>query len=201
MDDQHDVIRNLHDYRAFLNEDLRAHNVQKWRFWMRYQYPELHYQRALRLVEFLRTLKGVLGTLCWGIARVRLSRLSAYYGISIPPGVFGRGLSVAHLGSIVINDRAKIGRNCRIHSGSNVGETRGIAPTIGDHVYIGPGAVIFGDISIGSGAVVGANAVVTKSVPPNVVVAGAPARVLREVNDDSPMPAWMRDISSIRGYE
>jgi serine O-acetyltransferase len=51
-------------------------------------------------------------------------------------------------------------------------------PTLADRVYVGPGAVIFGPVEIGQDAAIGANAVVTKSVPPRAVVAGAPARVV-----------------------
>jgi acetyltransferase-like isoleucine patch superfamily enzyme len=57
-------------------------------------------------------------------------------------------------------------------------EARGIL--IGDDVWIGANAVIVDGVEIGSGAVVAAGAVVTKNVPPNVVVAGVPARVIRE---------------------
>ena len=52
---------------------------------------------------------------------------------------------------------------------------------IGADAWIGTGAVILPDITIGEGAVVGANSVVTKSVPPYMIVGGIPARVLKEV--------------------
>src|SRR5690606_10031801 len=56
---------------------------------------------------------------------------------------------------------------------------RGKPVAIGNDVWIGHGAVVMPGVSIGDGAVVGANAVVTKDVPPYHIVAGAPARVLR----------------------
>jgi phosphonate metabolism protein (transferase hexapeptide repeat family) len=56
---------------------------------------------------------------------------------------------------------------------------RGKAVTIGHDVWIGHGAVIMPDIAIGDGAVIGANAVVTKDVGPYEIVAGVPARRLR----------------------
>ena len=52
-------------------------------------------------------------------------------------------------------------------------------PIIGDNVFIGAGAKILGDITIGDNCVIGANSVVVKSVPSNSIVAGVPAKVLR----------------------
>ena len=54
---------------------------------------------------------------------------------------------------------------------------------IGDKAWIGFGASILKGVSIGEGAVVGANAVVTRDVPPYVVVAGNPARVVRQLKE------------------
>jgi len=53
--------------------------------------------------------------------------------------------------------------------------------TIGDNVWIGGHAVINPGVTIGDNVVVAAGAVVTKDVPPNVVVAGVPARIIREL--------------------
>lgn len=52
--------------------------------------------------------------------------------------------------------------------------------TIGNDVWIGHGAVVLPGVAVGDGAVIGANAVVTRDVAPYAVVAGAPARVVRE---------------------
>jgi maltose O-acetyltransferase len=52
---------------------------------------------------------------------------------------------------------------------------------IEDNVWIGGGAILLPGVNIGRNAVVGAGAVVTRSVPANTVVAGNPARVLREI--------------------
>jgi maltose O-acetyltransferase len=53
--------------------------------------------------------------------------------------------------------------------------------TIGEDVWIGAGAIVLPGTTIGDAAVVGAGAVVTKDVPPRTIVAGTPARVLREI--------------------
>lgn len=58
--------------------------------------------------------------------------------------------------------------------------------TIADDVWLGAGAIITDGLTIGEGAVVAAGAVVTKDVPPYMVVGGVPARILREVGDSEP---------------
>lgn len=66
----------------------------------------------------------------------------------------------------------KIGCNCTILHNVTIGAGRGGAPTIGDNVYIGAGAIIIGDIKIGDNVKVGAGAVVFKDVPSNSTVVG-----------------------------
>jgi serine O-acetyltransferase len=108
-------------------------------------------------------------------------------GISLPPEAeVEGGLYVGHFGHVLVNARARIGRNCNLSPGVIIGSGgRGDAegrpregvPVLGNRVYVGPGAVLFGPIEIADDAAIGANAVVTKSVPKRAVVAGAPARV------------------------
>lgn len=52
---------------------------------------------------------------------------------------------------------------------------------IGDNVWLGGGAIVLAGVTIGENSVVGAGAIVTRDVPPNVVVAGNPARILRQL--------------------
>jgi len=95
-------------------------------------------------------------------------------GFSIPINVFGPGLSIPHYGTIVVNSNAKVGRNCRLHVGTNIGMHKDAAPVIGDNVYIGPGTIIFGGIEIANNVSIGANTTVSKSITEeNVVVVGA----------------------------
>lgn len=108
-------------------------------------------------------------------------RQSLRLGFTIPPGVFGAGLRIAHRGTIVVNAHCRIGINCTINAGVNIGTKAGYTdecPTIGDNVYIGPGAKIFGRITIADGCAIGANAVVCKDIStPNSVVTGIPAKI------------------------
>ena len=59
----------------------------------------------------------------------------------------------------------------------------GIPITIGDNCWIGGNVVICPGVNIGEGSVIGAGAVVTKDVPPNVIAAGNPCKVIREITD------------------
>lgn len=193
----HAQIRDLADLRAFLAADLQAHGLRQWHYYLRLQHPELHFQRLLRQVEYVQSKHTPLFRLLYVLARVRLARLAVQTGISIPPGSFARGLSIAHCGSIVVNDRARIGSFCRIHSGANIGVHAGGVPKIGDRVYIAPGAVIYGAVTIGNDVVIGANSVVNEDVPSGVTVAGAPARIIAQRGSHDVMPEWFpRAIST-----
>ena len=109
-------------------------------------------------------------------------RLGVKCGFIIPLNVCGKGLSLPHTGSIVINENAPIGEYCRIHVGVNIGAQAGDskkAPHIGNYVYIAPGAKLFNDIKIGDWNAIGANAVVNKSFTQSgVTIAGIPAKVI-----------------------
>lgn len=112
-----------------------------------------------------------------------LNRISVRYGIDLPYTMqIGPGLYIGHYGCIVINGGSTIGRNCNLSHDVTIGQTnRGIrrgCPSIGNNVYIAPGAKIIGRIVIGNNVAIGANAVVTKDVPDNAVVAGVPGQVV-----------------------
>ena len=176
-----DLISSRADYRRFLEADLRAHGITAWRLPDRLRRPELRFQRLLRRVEFLENCaRGPLARALCLVQRLRLRRYGIRLGFMVPRNVFGPGLALAHYGSVIVNGQARVGRNCRIHSGVVIGELDGRAPVIGDDVYIGPGAKLFGAISVGDGAAIGANAVVTRDVPAGVAVGGIPARVISE---------------------
>lgn len=81
----------------------------------------------------------------------------------------GKGLYIGHFGGIVIHGDAVIGDYCNISQGitigvSNYGEKVGV-PTLSNYVFIGPNACIFGNVIIGNHVTIGANAVVTESIP------------------------------------
>ena len=92
----------------------------------------------------------------------------------------GKGFYIGHGIGIVINPGTIIGDNCNISHFLSIGTNHNTPAVIGNNVYIGPGAIIFGDIEIADNVSIGANATVNKSVlEPNSVVAGTPAKVVK----------------------
>ncbi len=105
------------------------------------------------------------------------------FGISIPVNVdLGVALKINHFSGVIVNSKCKIGNNVTLSHGVTLGQSdRGKnigCPTVGNEVFIGPGAKIFGNITIGNNASIGANAVVNFNVPDNAVVVGNPAKVV-----------------------
>lgn len=140
------------------------------------------FQIYLRKAEYYSSHKKKFIRLSLGnIWKLRAYRYGERCGYSIPVNVCGPGLVLGHLGTIVINGAARIGSNARIQAGVNIGAfsrfdenwNDDTCPLIGNNVYIGPGAKIFGKISIGDNVAIGANAVVSKPVMSYSTVIGA----------------------------
>lgn len=147
-------------------------------------YPGFH---ALRLYR--------LGHAAWEREWRLLGRFISHIGrlltgIEIHPGAkIGRRLFIDHGMGVVIGETAEIGDDVTLYHDVTLG---GIAPsvdaeaqanrkrhpTLYDGVIVGSGAQILGPITVGTGARVGANAVVVKDVPADVTVVGIPARVV-----------------------
>jgi serine O-acetyltransferase len=95
----------------------------------------------------------------------------------------GKGTVFGHGGiGVVVHEKAVIGENCVVGQGITIGgKSRAVeVPVIGDYVYMAAGCRIIGPITIGNNVVIGANAVVTKSIPDNSLVAGIPAKIIKE---------------------
>ena len=155
-----------------LREDLERHGGQ----WHR---PGFHAVALHRIATWQRGLPLPLRypvMLAYGALYFVTRNL---YGIELPRTTrIGRRLLIGHQSGIVVSEIATIGDDCVIRHNVTIGVPQwgdGRAPTIGDRVEIGAGAVILGDITIGDGALIGSNAVVMTDVPAGArVVAPAP---------------------------
>jgi serine O-acetyltransferase len=134
----------------------------------------------LRLAQGLARHSAVAGSLVKQLNHV-LTGCDIAHQASIGPG-----LVLYHPTGVVIGPACRIGARARIMQGATigsdavvVGEAAAGSPAIGDDVFVGPGAAIFGPVTLGDRVLVGANAVVNSSFGSDVVVAGAPARVVR----------------------
>lgn len=182
------MIHSKQDYKNYLERDRIAtcvppqHTLFAKLKQLFFPHYEWQFIKALRWLEYCENVnkKQIGGGISWMLAKYRFRKISLRMGYSIPINVFDAGISLPHRGNIIVNPNTKIGENCRIHVGVNIGSHHGKAPRIGNNVYIGPGAIIFGDIDIADNISIGANATVNKSfTESNVVIAGTPARVVK----------------------
>ncbi|OXI32500.1 transferase [Burkholderia sp. AU16741] len=110
-------------------------------------------------------------------------------GMKVGRNVFvNQNCTFYDLGGLEIGDDVMIGPNVSlITSGHPVEPSRRrdcvvVKPiVIGRNVWIGAGATIIGGVTIGENAVVAAAAVVTRDVPPNTLVGGNPAKIIRSI--------------------
>lgn len=114
-----------------------------------------------------------------------ISQMSRFLtGIEIHPGAqIGRRFFIDHGMGVVIGETAIIGDDCLLYQGVTLGGTgkeRGKRhPTLGNHVVVGSGAKVLGNITIGNHVRIGAGSVVLKSVPDHSTVVGVPGRIVR----------------------
>ncbi|MBF7090645.1 acyltransferase [Flavobacterium sp. ALJ2] len=144
-----------------------------------------------------------IGTNVGADQRLRLDAIDEFLGDKFNPEIIiGNNVSIqkdCHIGAI---NKINIGNNVLIASkvyisdhfhGEITKEALLLPPAqrklyskgpviIEDNVWLGEGVVVLPGVTIGENAIIGANAVVTKSIPKNCVAGGNPARIIREIN-------------------
>lgn len=139
---------------------------------------------CFRYIIFLRASSELSKWNPLGIlSRILLHINRSNFGIQIPHITkIGKGLFIGHYGGIVISNEAIIGENCNIAQGVTIGRInkgpRKGAPIIGNSVWIGPNAVLSGNIIIGDNVLIAPLSFVNMDVPANCMVIGNPAQII-----------------------
>lgn len=117
------------------------------------------------------------------------------YGFNIEVGknlFTNYNCTILDVAKVKIGDNVLIGPNVSIYTAGHpihadtrkTGYEYGAPITIGDNVWIGGNSIILPDVTVGSNSVIAAGSVVTKDVPEWTVVAGNPARVIKEITNE-----------------
>jgi len=127
-----------------------------------------------------------------------ISQIGRFFtGIEIHPGAkIGRRFVIDHGAGVVIGETAEIGDDVTLYQAVTLGGTSPSVnsaqqvgkkrhPTILDGAIIGSGAQVLGPITVGQGARIGANSVVTKEIPPGVTAVGIPAQIVMPKNREA----------------
>jgi serine O-acetyltransferase len=115
--------------------------------------------------------------------RALFRKIRNTYGIELPYSAqLGRRVVIEHQSCIVIHGDCVIGDDCIIRQGVTMGnrylDRPFDAPKLGKRVNVGAGAKLFGNITIGDEASIGANAVVLTDVPAGATAVGIPAKII-----------------------
>ena len=179
------MLANL-PYKAWMDglEEERIENRKRI-----YQYNNLPPEQWDRKTELLKNILGKTGE------NVHINapfHCDYGYNIEVGENFFANyNLIILDVAKVKIGDNAQIAPNVSIYTAGhpvhpdsrNSGYEYGIDVTIGDNVWIGGNAIIMPGVTIGDNVVIGAGSVVTKNLPDNVIAAGNPCRIIREITE------------------
>lgn len=139
--------------------------------------PHIRYVRLYRKYEKRKCI----------FTRIRIYRLTKKYGLEISSCAnIGEGLYLGHPYNITVAGGVKIGKNANLHKGCTIGrENRGKragVPTLGDCVYVGINSTVVGNITVGDDVFIAPGAFVNFDVPSHSVVIGNPGVIHHKEN-------------------
>ena len=180
------MIQSKKDLKMYINEDLKVFSFNKNRKLAFYAFltKDISYYR-IKFIKNLRKHEYILNVhprriLSRIIYKRKKDRYARYFNWEVPANTCGAGLQLWHP-NIVINDDARVGRNCILHGNNCIGRKSDGYPCIGDNFDLGFGSVVIGNIKIGNNVVVGANSLVNKSFTEDgITLVGSPAVILKK---------------------
>lgn len=168
---------------------------------------DLNQLRPLQTEQKQAAMKDLLGEL--GERLMIFLPFHAQYGSKIRVGngvTFNRGTVVLDMAPVTFGNDVMVGPNCSFFAGNHSLDPverkymvcSGGSITVEDDVWLGGNCIVTAGVTIGQGAVIGAGSVVTKDIPPMVVAAGNPCRVIRDVGPEDRLMghAWVPEWPS-----
>lgn len=168
--------------------------LREWLAYERRLYPIgsiiYRYLVYLRKSEYHYNLIGsskIYHRIAYRFVNYKREKLGRLLGYEIGLNTCNRGLKIFHVGNIAIHSTARLGENCTIIGTTCLGKKgKENAPHIGNNCELGMNSVLLGEITIGNHVYVGAGAVVTKSFrEDDIVLAGVPAKKIKNLPGSS----------------
>lgn len=156
---------------SLIKTDFQRHGINKitlfklFSIFYIFPNPGLKFMVIFRLCQKYRKKNKFLFILFF----LWLRNLKFKYGFDISYRTqIGAGFYIGHFGGVVVHGDTVIGNNCNISQGVTLGVSNSKnqgAPIIGDNVFIGPNACVFGKVIVGNNTVIGSNTVITEDLP------------------------------------
>lgn len=174
----------LYSFFAIKNKTLFHSIINRWFDVLPFNKSSSYLKNGIFLLSRLKEFRSILyftfkihksNPICWFYK----PQTNLYLPLNLN---IGSGLVIQHGFSTIFNCE-KMGDNCQVWQGVTIGKKTSGAnsprPVIGNNVKICANAVVIGGITIGDNVIIGAGAVVVKSIPPNSIVVGNPARIIK----------------------
>lgn len=185
-------IKSKKDLREFLDYESKRYGLSSSKFPM----VAIHdvavlyrFNYLLRHLEYYTNTKKPIRRL---ITKLRYKRIKRKYLIDLPTNVFDKGLKLMHIGPILVNQKAIVGKDCALHINTGIvaGGTNDDVPVIGDNCVLGIGSIVLGHARLGNNIAVGAGAVVNKDFSEgNMTIGGVPAKKI----SDNTRESWYKE--------
>lgn len=139
-----------------------------------------YYDIDYKIIKMYRKSNKLLNRNKYIRSRLIFYKVQYLYKCIISPSAeIGNNFKIPHPIGIVIGEKVKIGNNAIIYHNVTIGQNNNDFPQLGDNVVVYPGSIIVGKIKIGNNVIIGANSFVNKDIPDNTIVAGNPAKVIK----------------------